>query len=148
MRRQFSVPQDYTCHRTPRPRGLASPLGRPRPALRPREFVPRLDGAGTRDARGSGVVNFDTVLDEVGLSTKDVSVVLWHHQYIGVVEMVASQEPKPYMKVVSPSVSPAARSWPRAVPVCSDSVSASRQWLFSMENERTGLLILLSCAAK
>lgn len=68
-----------TIHLMPLTLGAASLLGRvpPRP---PRVWLPpRVDGAGTRDVLGfgAGVWNFGAaVLDEDGLSTKDVSVVL------------------------------------------------------------------------
>ena len=77
----------YSCrlprylHLTPRPRALASPLGRLRPTPRvdlPRAVVPRPGAAGRRDCRfgGSGVVNLDVFAVVGGFSTKDVSVVL------------------------------------------------------------------------
>jgi hypothetical protein len=73
----------YTYHAplAPRPRALASPLGRPRPTPRvdlPLDDVPRPGAAGRRDCRvgGSGVVNLEDLVVVGGFSTKDVSVVL------------------------------------------------------------------------
>lgn len=68
-------------HLTPRPRALASPLGRLRPTPRvdlPRDDVPRPGAAGRRDCRfgGSGVVNLEDLVVVGGFSTKDVSVVM------------------------------------------------------------------------
>lgn len=76
----FLSADDVPCllHLIPRPRGLASPLDRPR--VLPRGIpLPRLDWprvAGRRDWRGSGVANLDDLVVVGGFSTKDISVVL------------------------------------------------------------------------
>lgn len=73
------APASKPIHLTPRPRGLANPLGRPRPRVFDLVLAVVEDprAAGSRDWRVSGfVILVVGLVDTGGFSTKDVSVVL------------------------------------------------------------------------